>query len=525
MNSSYSGCAFKLILPRASVYDDNLTISYKFNYNPGNRERIVFYRATCIDRVNQKYETMDGQKLFPLGMNHISDTIRFISNQKIWINGATLTMEFLSDRGDKTIIQFLLNSNSPTKLLDVSKTAMSQTEKEHYISIIKKDAASKQSLLEIKDEFHSNNFSAQINQAKDVIPGFDKYLAALRTEKLFLMQGGGKNYKVTNGRLLPKKNVYLYLFDLEAELYLADDAPIKISTGVESVPGTVLICEDFQIIVQLESGLGDRIGSAIMSVEPWKLLESLENRLNHTLSLGESRMINALLKEGPSLSTEIPIDKIPKGQDEVIKKAMTHPVTIVWGPPGTGKTHTMSEMAIRFIDKGYHVLIVSHSNVSVDGVAKKMDELLRQQGKQSLLKAGSVLRYGYVRDEILNRNQYVSSFYYAVTKNPTLHKKLDSLQNEYDQVKRLKGLNDPKIISLNKEIRTIRTEIREQERYCVSQAKVVATTISKVIADKLFEDRKFDVVMFDEVSMAYVLQIVAAATFAKKHIICVGDFM
>ena len=297
MNSSYSGCAFKLILPRASVYNDNLTISYKFNYNPGNRERIVFYRATCIDRVNQKYETMDGQKLFPLGMNHISETVRFISNQKIWINGATLTMEFLSNRGDKTIIQFLLNSNSPTKLLDVSKTAMSQTEKEHYISIIKKDAASKQSPLEIKDEFHSHNLSAKINQAKDVIPGLDKYLAALRTEKLFLMQGGGKNYKVTNGRLLPKKNVYLYLFDLEAELYLADDAPIKISTGVESVPGIVLICEDFQIIVQLESGLGDRIGSAVMNVEPWKLLESLENRLNHTLSLGESSYSHGLKRK------------------------------------------------------------------------------------------------------------------------------------------------------------------------------------------------------------------------------------
>lgn len=34
----------------------------------------------------------------------------------------------------------------------------------------------------------------------------------------------------------------------------------------------------------------------------------------------------------------------------------------------------------------------------------------------------------------------------------------------------------------------------------------------------------YDVVMFDEISMAYVPQIVAAASFATEHLICVGDF-
>ena len=43
--------------------------------------------------------------------------------------------------------------------------------------------------------------------------------------------------------------------------------------------------------------------------------------------------------------------------------------------------------------------------------------------------------------------------------------------------------------------------------------------------DKVFNSVKYDVVMFDEVSMAYVLQIVCAATYAREHFICVGDFM
>ena len=67
-------------------------------------------------------------------------------------------------------------------------------------------------------------------------------------------------------------------------------------------------------------------------------------------------------------------------------------------------------------------------------------------------------------------------------------------------------------------------KIREQEQTYVRRASIVATTILKVVIDQLFENRKYDVVMFDEASMAYVLQVIFAATFAKEHFICVGDF-
>ena len=56
--------------------------------------------------------------------------------------------------------------------------------------------------------------------------------------------------------------------------------------------------------------------------------------------------------------------------------------------------------------------------------------------------------------------------------------------------------------SLEKKIKEIRKLIRLEERNYVVKAKVVATTVSKIYADSLFEDLKYDVVMFDEVSMA-----------------------
>lgn len=44
----------------------------------------------------------------------------------------------------------------------------------------------------------------------------------------------------------------------------------------------------------------------------------------------------------------------------------------MWGPPGTGKTYTMAKIAKKYIAQNKSVLIVSHSNVSVDGVIKKL---------------------------------------------------------------------------------------------------------------------------------------------------------
>ena len=533
MNPSYSNCAFKLHLPKCTVFEDCLKISYRFEYRKENTEKLMFYEAMLTDRVKQIHKNTDGMKCFPLKyMPQQTETVFAYSNgKKILVTGSFLKMSFLSDKGEKTEILFQIVNSDQSKLLDVSKCAMSMTEKELYakefLAWASKDAFDSGKAGQFTGETNSGSVNTYYDGIKTTdIPGLGKYCNALKAEKLFLMHEGGRQYKVTNGKLISNvKGIYSYIFDLETELHISDDAPIKISTGGVKTNGNVLMCEDFQIIVQLDGNIGDRVGSAIISVEPWKLLEALEERLQTGIGIKGSRMASALMNEGPELATNKPIDQIPKGQDAVIAKAMSEPVCIVWGPPGTGKTHTMSEMAIQFVNKGKNVLIVSHSNVSVDGVAKKIDELLRQKRQESILKAGKILRYGYVRDEELNRNEYVNSFYYAVTKNPTLNVKLDKLQAEYDEIKHTKGLGSQRIIEIRKEISKIRGEIREQEQKYVANASVVATTISKVVIDKIFEDKKYDVVMFDEVSMAYVLQVVCAATFAKEHLICVGDFM
>ena len=84
--------------------------------------------------------------------------------------------------------------------------------------------------------------------------------------------------------------------------------------------------------------------------------------------------------------------------------------------------------------------------------------------------------------------------------------------------------NSEQMVSVEKRLKDIRVKIRMLESCYVEKAQIVATTISKVNIDKLLDGKKYDVVMFDEVSMAYVPQILCAATYAKEHFIAVGDF-
>ena len=64
----------------------------------------------------------------------------------------------------------------------------------------------------------------------------------------------------------------------------------------------------------------------------------------------------------------------------------------------------------------------------------------------------------------------------------------------------------------------------EQEKELVQEASFVATTVSKAVVDKTLYSQSFDLVIFDEASMAYVPQIVFAAGLASERFLCLGDF-
>lgn len=201
------------------------------------------------------------------------------------------------------------------------------------------------------------------------------------------------------------------------------------------------------------------------------------------------------------------------GQTIAEDSVLTNPVTFIWGPPGTGKTTTLAKISSEFIDRGMRVLMVSYSNVSVDGALLRVADMANYE-------PGMVIRYGYPRDEKLANDSTLNSYLYVLSQNKERKAEYDRLLEQKRKLKR----KDPRRAEITKRLGSIRNYFKTQESELVRSAAFVATTVSKAIADKNIYQQTFDLVIFDEASMAYVPQVVYAASLATSHFCCLGDF-
>lgn len=158
--------------------------------------------------------------------------------------------------------------------------------------------------------------------------------------------------------------------------------------------------------------------------------------------------------------------------------------------------------------------MLSYSNVSVDGA------ILRVHSMMPDMKPGTLVRYGYARHRALLEHEYLTSYNLAIHKHPELLKERRELIAERKRLQR----TSPRYVQIGRRLTQIRNELSSEEKESVKNAKFVATTVSKPVVDSVVQACDFDVVIFDEASMAYIPQIVFAASLARKHFICMGDF-
>lgn len=248
------------------------------------------------------------------------------------------------------------------------------------------------------------------------------------------------------------------------------------------------------------------------SAEPWRLLNALVERLDN-ITEQPSEIVRKLICDGHK-AIEYGSNKIITGQDNAIQMSNHQPITFIWGPPGTGKTETLAKIALDHIENGSRVLMLSYSNVSVDGAIMRVHKL------SSHNRPGMLVRYGYSRQKELLDHEYLSSYNLAIHNHPDLLRERQIIIAERKKLTR----KDQRYIQIEHRLSEIRRALSDEEKVAVKAARFVATTVSKAVIDSLIREIKFDVVIFDEASMAYIPQIVFSASLAKKHFICMGDF-
>ena len=380
VQQNFNDCPFKIMLPKITIVEPFINIEFSISFiGKSHPVKYMVKECTVTDKLGNV------SSVNPKGQSNLlgnSKSTVVIEERRLLKSSFTLVITILTMDGDSVDVTYFCERNKQSILKSIAIADMTGQEKDLFMSEF--NAAVEQ----MEEMGNEDSAKKEKEQNSPQNHDFDKYIDAISSELFFLKHHGGKKHKVTDGRLLtPNSNEFCYSFELESELYLSDDAPVSVIRGLETVNGTVIVCDGFQIIVSLEHNIGDTVPSAQISVEPWKLLEKLRDRVK---AINPNNHIAwKLFHQGPTLADKVSnVTTVKRGQDVAISHALEEDVTVIWGPPGTGKTYTMAQMTERFVSMGKNVLIVSHSNISVDNVVKQISNQFSQNHLAPILTKG-----------------------------------------------------------------------------------------------------------------------------------------
>lgn len=387
IEKNFNSCPFKLNIPKIDVLKSKLRLSIP----------IIFDRQ-CTDGIVLKCVEIRERNLKPILFEfdnyfievQVDDYLIEVElNKSISrnaLNNSLINLIFLTSKGKKIKVEYKINKELVLHFEHV------EIVEEKLENIITFNSVQKNKNLHSKDSILENGFSKLT---------LNEYKKKIYQEMCYLKDAGGRKYRATNGEYIEKMhNMYAYSFELESELYLSDDAPITIIISDVNIKGTVLMCEGFQIIILSERDLGKNVSLAFITVDPWKLLQALYKKLD--LLTSKDKLAVKILTNDSPIEILKSIEDIPMGQEKAIQKALSEDITVIWGPPGTGKTYTMAQIAMNFLSQGKSVLMVSQSNISVDGLINELVEQINKINSElngKFLKNGKILRYGYVREK------------------------------------------------------------------------------------------------------------------------------
>lgn len=202
---------------------------------------------------------------------------------------------------------------------------------------------------------------------------------------------------VSGRRIARVGGSFQYAFKVESLLELPDDSPadLVVPGKVGPIEATLVSVEGLNVVVSIGIDLGAFVPSARLQTDLTLLLRKLITRIedkrdmpNHAadrlLGLRPISGQPILLANTHSLNAE---------QLEAAASSLGRDTTFIWGPPGTGKTHTIGAIGAELYKAGRSCLIVSHTNIAVDGAILSINQRLAGQ-----FRPGSVLRVGVPKD-------------------------------------------------------------------------------------------------------------------------------
>ncbi|MEM3473715.1 MAG: AAA domain-containing protein [archaeon] len=313
-----------------------------------------------------------------------------------------------------------------------------------------------------------------------------EFISALEAEIEDLKKGKGNNVtEVTDGVLIQETaSSFIYKFTLDNLITIMDDTPAQIEVNGVDYDCNVVTVQDQFITLSLDKNIGTNIAFAKLKTNLWYLLEILKRRFEESKNdLGKFdtslEVFRGISKDLPNyLEKEFQDDEINSSQKTAVREALNKSFSIIWGPPGTGKTEVIARIVEANIDFGRKTLLVSHANNAVDEALIKVARHLKNS---HIYKEGKLVRFGTMKEDILRKIQEENLS--MVIFDEIVQEKSKDLNSKKEKLLQELNLNERKLNlivqtikeleEIDQKINDVKVEINEIEKNIEENHKVI----------------------------------------------------
>jgi DNA polymerase III delta prime subunit len=203
---------------------------------------------------------------------------------------------------------------------------------------------------------------------------------------------------------------YIFAFSEDAELF--EDARVELRIGSRMAEGTIASISGGRIVIAVEEDLSELLIRCVLVIDNTALLEALKEKLEQSNEGGKPLNVkladDAVINSGRAAPPDAPLSnaaylRLNDRQQDAVRLALTNAITYLWGPPGTGKTTTLSVLIQELFARGKRILICSNTNRAVDQVLLNLCRTLGTD--HEAMETGKVLRLGRIAHDQL-RDEY-----------------------------------------------------------------------------------------------------------------------
>ena len=258
--------------------------------------------------------------------------------------------------------------------------------------------------------------------------------------------GGDAKFILRNGQLVDSYGgKFIYEFITDVPIELDDDTHINIRYGGESISGSIITINGLKVLLSLNGDIGSKIPEITITASAYFLLELLQERINDIssqkfsfntdIAMKAFGFQNSAIGEDYNFLTSFNDLKLPisEEQKDALAKSLGSEISFIWGPPGTGKTTTLSYLVHELLLRDKSILLVSHTNVAIDNALEQTAKILKQTKDERYFN-GLILRVGNSPDEdFFDKFPELDLDHWVKEKSKELNKKLVELEKKLEQ--------------------------------------------------------------------------------------------